>query len=170
MTIEKNVANRILANLEKTADKVESLAKAGKLDPRVASQLVGQLDGFADKFQVAAFGPKSLEVQKAKVAKVLQSDSDEKYMDTFDNPNKPLETDADEPYMHKTEAPFNGKAQPTFDQDRTTTVSERDEYNVRDVSEWADGTKKQPSWSKGPAGKSTKQGSTAPASGKSWAR
>ena len=61
-------------------------------------------------------------------------------------------------------ASFNGKSIPTYDQDNTHSMTERDEYNVRDVSEWSDGTKQQPSWERGPAGKSTKQGSS-----KTWA-
>lgn len=159
MTIEKQVANRVLANLDETANKIEALAKSGKMDPRLAAALTKDIDSFADKFQVAAFGPDSLKRHAQKVAKVLQKDSDEKYMDTFDNPNKVLQSDSDEPYMHKTEQSFNAKGIDNYDQDRTTTVTDRDEYQVRDLSEWTEKTKKQPSWSKGPAGKSTKQGS-----------
>jgi len=171
MTIQKQIANKVLANLDETANRIDGLAKAGKIDPRLAAALTRDIDSFADKFQVAAFGPDSLGRHAAKVAKVLQKDSDEKYMDTFDNPNKVIQSDADEKFMHKTEQSFNAKAIDNYDQDRTTTVTDRDEHQVRDLSEWADKTAKQPSWTKGPAGKSTKQGSApAPrtASGKTW--
>ena len=172
MTIKKQVANKVLKNLDETANKIDQLAKAGQMDPRLAAALTRDIDSFADKFQVEAFGPESLQRHSAKVAKVLQKDSDEKFMDTFENPNKVLQSDSDEPYMHKTEPSFNAKGIDNFDQDMTTMVTERDEYAVRDLSEHAESTKKQPSWSKGPAGKSTKQGAVAPrtASGKTWSR
>jgi len=160
--IQKQVANRVLSNLEKTANQVDALAKSGNLDPRVASQITHAIDSFSDRFHVAAFGEKSLADYKARVAKVLEQDSDEPYMKTFDNPNKVIQSDSDEPYMHKSEQSFNHKSMPSFDQDRTVTVSERDEYTVRDLSEWSESTKKQPSWERGPAGKSTKQGSAKP--------
>jgi hypothetical protein len=163
MPIQKQVANRVLANLDETANRIDALAKAGKLDPRLAKALSTDIDTFADKFQVAAFGPESLKRHATKVAKVIQKDSDEKYMDTFENPNKVIQSDADEPYMHKTDQSFNAGAIDNYDQDRTVTVSDRDEFAVRDLSEWSEKTKKQPSWSKGPAGKSTKQGSAKPA-------
>ena len=159
MPITKDVANKVLSTLDQVAGRIEGLAKAGKVDPRVASQLVLEVDTYADRFQAAAFGPEALRKFKAKV---LQSDKDEPYMKTFDNPNKVIESDADEKFMHKTETSFNMKGIDTYDQDRSSTVTERKEYDVRDVSDLSDGTKKQPSWSGGSAGKSTRQGSQKP--------
>lgn len=161
MTIEKKLANKVLSTLDEAAEKLETLAKAGKIDARLASSLIGEVDAFADKFEAAAFGAKNLESRKAKLAKVLQKDKDEPYMDTFDNPIKPVQTDSDEEYMHKVGPSLHSKGMDTFDADRSSSVTERDEFQVRDLSELSDGTKKQPSWSKGPAGKSTKQGSVA---------
>ena len=34
-----------------------------------------------------------------KLGEVLQRDADEGYMDTFKNPQAPIQTEADEPYM-----------------------------------------------------------------------
>lgn len=164
MAIQKQTANQVLTSLDRSSNMIEALVKAKRLDPKLGFKLVREIDGFADRFQIAAFGMaafKRHQAHMARQAKVIQKDSDEKYMDTFDNPNKVIQSDADEPYMHKTPASFNAKAIDNYDQDRTTTVSERDEYTVRDLNEFADGTKKQPSWARGPAGKSTKQGSTA---------
>lgn len=148
--------------------------KAGQLDARLASSLVRDIDAFADKIQVSAFGSDKFAAFKTKVSKVIQRDSDEKFMDTFDNPNKPIQTDSDEPFMKSVGPSFNSKAIDTFDEDNSSAVADRDEYAVRDLNEYAGGTKKQPSWSKGPAGKSTKQGSTpaqvpAKARAKAWA-
>lgn len=157
MIIEKTAANKILTNLDTAAGRIEGLAKAGKIGSHLASSLLKEIDGFADRFEVAAFGADSL---KRRIAKVIKRDPDEKYMDTFENPVKPLKTDADEEFMHKVGPSFNSKGIGTYDVDRSSTVADRDEYAIRDMSEWSDVVKKQPSWARGPAGKSTRQGST----------
>jgi len=164
--MNKQLANQILTNLDETANLIEKLAKGGKLDPKVAAELTQNIDSFSDRFQVAAFGDKSLSTWKSKVGKVLQRDPDEQYMETFQNPQKPIQTDPDEPYMHRTEKSFNCDSIPTYDSDDTSQVTDRKEHTVRDLSEHADPTKQQPSWSGGPAGKSTRQGSQ---SEKKWA-
>lgn len=155
MAINQQVASQILANVDAVATSIENLAKAKKIDARIAADLIHDLDLFSDRFEVKAYGAKNLSARKAAL---LQSDRDEPYMKTFENPNKVHESDADEEFMHSTGPSFNGKKLETFD-DPTSQVSNRDEYAVRDLSPLSDSTKKQPSWSKGPAGKSTKQGS-----------
>ena len=166
--MDKKNASEILSKLDASAETIEHLASDGKLDPKLASEFVRRIDTLADKVQIAAYGEESFKAYQSKFAKVIQSDPDEKYMKTYDNPNKVIDSESDEPYMHKTPASFNAKAIDNYDQDRTTTVSERDEFAVRDLSEHADKTSKQPSWARGPAGKSTKQGSAqAP---KTWAK
>jgi hypothetical protein len=165
MNMNKRLANQILTNLEHAATEVEQLAENGHIDAKTASELVSAIDGFSDRFEVAAFGADSF---RRRQARVLQSDKDEPYMSTFDNPNSVLQSDKDEPYMHGVSESFNSKAIGTFDVDRSSTVTDRDEYQVRDLNPHAGGTKKQPSWTKGPAGKSTKLGSnTKPV--KTWA-
>lgn len=150
MSIDKTTANKVLTNLDRTASTLEGLAKSGKVNKAIVAKLVGELDAFADKFQVAAFGAENFRKHQAKV---LESDSDEPFMKTFDAPQKVLEGDSDEPYMK------------TFDQDQTESVTNRDEFQIKDISEHADGTKKQPSWKSGP--KSHK--ASAPARPKTWA-
>jgi len=170
MPINKKIAAQVLDTLDSTGNEMERLAKAGFIDARVASELVHLIDTSADRIQTAAFGQNGLEAYKAKVAKVIKQDSDEPYMKTFENVNAPEKVESDEPYMHKTEPSFNSKSIPTFDQDNSATVSERNEYDVRDLSEWTAPTKKQPSWPGGSSGKSTKQGSARAASApKTWA-
>jgi hypothetical protein len=176
---QKQIANRVLHTLDSTAEQLDGLAKAGKIDPRLASAITRDIDSFADKFEVAVFGKENLQKRASRMiqAKVIQHDSDESYMKTFENPIKPITTDSDEPYMHKAEHGYNStKDQGTYDVDRSSTVVDRDEYQVRDLNEFSDGTKKQPSWEKGPAGKSTAIGSApsrrvaAPKpAGKTWA-
>jgi hypothetical protein len=171
--INKETANQILSTLDRTANKLEAAVKAGILDSRLAMSLVHEIDSYADRFQIAAFGEGSFRRHQTmmKQARVIKRDSDEQYMDTFNNPNKVIQSDQDEPYMHQTPSSFNAKAIDNYDQDRTTTVSDRDEYAVRDLSDLSEPTKKQPSWSRGPAGKSTRQGATQPQprSKKQWA-
>lgn len=162
--MEKRLANKILTNLEHTATGLEQLAKEGHIDAKLAADLVKEIDQFSDRLEIAAFGDESF---RRRQAKVLQRDKDEPYMDTFDNPNKVIQSDKDEPYMHSVPASFNSKAIGTFDVDRSSAVTDRDEYQVRDQSSLSDGTKKQPSWKGGPAGKSTRQGSEK--SEKTWA-
>jgi len=169
---KKQVVNKILANLDDTAQRIDNLVKEGKLDPKVASSITREIDAFADKFEVAAYGVESFKKRQAQLrqAKVIERDPDEKYMETFQNPVKPIETEPDEPYMHKAEHGYNStKDMGTYDVDRSSTVVDRDEYEVRELSEWSDKTKKQPSWVKGPAGKSTAIGSARKASSKTWA-
>lgn len=164
--MEKRLANKILTNLEHSANEIDRLAAEGRIDVQLAAKLTHDIDAFSDKLEVHAFGDDSF---KRRQAKVYQSDKDEPYMGTFDNPNKVLQADADEPYMHNAPAGFNAKAIGTFDVDRTTTVSDRDEYQVRDLNQYAGGTKKQPSWSGGSGGKSTKVGSSYDKPAKTWA-
>jgi hypothetical protein len=159
---QKQIANRVLATLENTADLLDGLAAAGKIDPRLASHLAHDIDAFSDKFEVAVYGKENLQRRASRLiqAKVVQRDSDEKYMETFENTVKPITTDADEKYMHTAEHGYNStKNIGTYDVDRSSTMFDRDEYNVRDLNEFSPGTKKQPSWEKGPAGKSTAIGS-----------
>jgi len=163
----KKAVDQVLSILDKTATQLESLIKAGKVERQAAAQIIHNLDSFADRLQIAAYGKDNL---KSYISKVIKRDSDESYMDTFDNVNKVIKSDPDEPYMHKTDPSFNSKGIDNYDQDRSSAVSDRDEYQVRDLSEHADATKRQPSWPRGPAGKSTHQGSAQrPSSEKQWA-
>lgn len=168
--MDKKTAISILTKLEHTAGAIESLAKSGQIDPRLAGKVVMNIDRFSDDLEVSAFGRKAFMARKAAV---ITRDPDEPYMDTFKNPNKVIVSDPDEPYMHESGASFNGKSVPTYDQDNSYNMTERDEYNVRGISEWADPTKQQPSWEHGPAGKSTRQGSKRPSKrpgqSKTWA-
>jgi hypothetical protein len=176
---QKQIANRVLHTLDSTAEQLDGLAKAGKIDPRLASAINRDIDTFADKFEIAVFGKENLQKRASRLiqAKVVQRDSDEEYMKTFENPIKPITTDTDEPYMHKAPHGYNStKDMETYDADISSSVADRDEFQVRDLNEYAGGTKKQPSWEKGPAGKSTAIGSgparpAAPAktAGKTWA-
>jgi len=98
----KEDANRILSRLDKMAEVIQAEHKNWGMPFEVAKNLVNGLDRTADEVEVAAFGPDSLQKRQAHVLKqahVLQQDSDEKYMGTFNAPMAPLQTDSDEGYM-----------------------------------------------------------------------
>jgi hypothetical protein len=159
--MNKRLASELLATLEHTANDLDALASKGQVNPETIKEVVSNIDSFSDKLEIAAFGKESFEKRKAKV---IRQDSDEPYMKTFDNPQKPIQTESDEPYMHDTGPTWSGKGVKTFDSDDTSQVIDRPETQVRDLSEHSDKTKQQPSWAGGSAGKSTRQGST-----KTWA-
>jgi len=165
--MNKQLANQVLTTLEETANSIEQLQKKGKIHPKTASELVHDIDAFSDKFHIAVFGEKAHAAYRAKMAKIIKQEPDEPYMKSFENIQAPIQVEKDEPYMHKTEKSFNCDSIPTYDSDRSSTVSEeRKEYDVRDLSEHADKTKPQPSWPGKSSGKSTRQGSTKE---KTWA-
>jgi hypothetical protein len=157
--MDHRVANHVLKTLESTATELEGLLeKRGNLSREAAAALskaVNNIDAFSDKFEAWAYGEESF---KKRQAKVLEQDSDEPYMKTFENPQKVIDGDPDESYMHETGASFQGDSIKTFDSDDTSQVTDRKEHQVRELSEWSDSTKTQPSWSGGSAGKSTAWG------------
>jgi len=156
MNMDKRVASHVLSTLENIASNIEALVEEKKLPKtEVTASIIKNIDSFSDKLEAEVFGEESF---RKRQAKVIEQDSDESYMKTFENPQKVIEGESDEPYMHHTGPTFHGKGVPTYDSDDTSQVTERDEYTVREESEWSSGTKKQPSWSKGPAGKSTAWG------------
>jgi hypothetical protein len=147
MSIPKELANKVLTNLDTAASRIEKLAKAGKIDTRLASNLVRDIDAFADRFEVSAYGKDSL---KRRQAKVLQHDSDEKYMGTFNEPNKRHKGDSDESWMDKNSPGARWDSMvDNFDQDRTNAVADRVEYQPVGLNEYADAPKKQPSMKDG---------------------
>ena len=159
--MDKKIASKILSRLDDTAKMVEDLRDQEKVTSREAGELLHNIDSFADKLQISVMGEEAF---RAFQAKVIKRDSDEPWMDTFDNPQKPIQVEPDEPFMHETGKSFNCDSIQTYDSDDTSQVTDRKEFAVRDLSEHADPTKQQPSWTSGPAGKSTKQGSA-----KTWA-
>jgi len=125
MTVKfaKDQANAILGRLDKAAGFIQENYKKFGMDFDTAKAIVNDLDKTADEIEAAAFGEASLlkrqtEVLAAsnpKLAKVLQQDSDEKYMGTFNAPMAPHQTDADEKYMgqfkdDQSEAVHEGKS------------------------------------------------------------
>jgi hypothetical protein len=136
---QKTSANEILASFDQLTQSIQDNHQKWGMSFDAAKQLVNHLDRTADATEVLIYGPDSLRSRQAeiavqsdafvkdvvseglitrrdiaKAAEVLQRDSDEPYMDTFDNSMEPLETDSDEPYMSafdddQSSAVYNGK-------------------------------------------------------------
>ncbi len=144
---QKATANQSLATLDKTAKLIQENFKAWGIPFKIAKEIVNNLDKTADAVEALAFGEQSLQARQAeiavtssdfakdattqglisrsdfaKAAKVIQRDSDEKYMDTFKNPSKPIETDGDEPYMS------------AYGDDQSSSVNDGEDETGRDLA------------------------------------
>lgn len=100
--LTKKEASEILYRLDTMASQIRSKFASMGLSQETAKELVNDLDRVADLVEGGSFGPESLlarQVEVLKSAKVLQHDSDEGYMATYNAPMAPKETDADEKYM-----------------------------------------------------------------------
>lgn len=120
---QKTAANNILGRFDALAGKIQEKYASWGLSHDQAKELVNSIDKLADDTEAFIYGDDSLQRRQAeiavetadfakeakelvgeevftKAAAVLQRDSDEPYMDTFQNPHQPVQTDADEPYMN----------------------------------------------------------------------
>lgn len=142
---QKQAVNTTLARIDRIAGDIQAKAQEWGMPFEYAKAIVNGLDKTADEVEKLAFGEESLgnrqlelavsdpalskaaaeeigEETLAKAAKVLQRDSDESYMDTFNSPTQPHETDADEPYMS------------AYSDDQSEAVGEGKEENGQDVA------------------------------------
>jgi hypothetical protein len=93
-------ASEILGRYDKLAKDIQQNFASWGMDFEDARVAVNKLDAAADAFEKGAFGEASLQHRQIEVvAKVLQKDPDEPYMDAFQNIHQPHQTDGDEPYM-----------------------------------------------------------------------
>ncbi len=95
-------ASDLLGRIDRIAAEVQARYASWGMEMPAAKALVNGLDKVADELESHFFGGDSLlrrQVEVLKLAKVIQKDSDEPYMDTFNAPMAPHQTDADEPYM-----------------------------------------------------------------------
>jgi hypothetical protein len=108
--IAKEDASRILGRLDKLAENIQTNYQSWGMPFDQAKALVNDIDKTADEIEQGTFGPASLQnrqieivtgqpVVPAKTAQVIQRETDEKYMDTFKNPQQPRQIESDEPYM-----------------------------------------------------------------------
>jgi hypothetical protein len=95
-------ASTILSHLDRIAAEIQTNFASMGLSFDNAKTLVNHLDKVADEAEAHFYGPESMtrrQIEVLKTAKVIQKESDEPYMATFENPMAPIQTDADEAYM-----------------------------------------------------------------------
>lgn len=99
---QAKVASELLGRIDRLAASIQANHEAWGMPMAAAKELVNSLDKVADDLEQHSFGDQSMlrrQLEILKSAKVIQQDSDEKYMATFNAPMAPHQTDADEPYM-----------------------------------------------------------------------
>jgi hypothetical protein len=95
-------ANEALSRLDTLAATIQKRYASWGMSATEAKAAVNSLDSVADTLEKLAFGEESLQARQIEVlkqAKVIQQDSDESYMKTFNAPTGPKQTDGDEPFM-----------------------------------------------------------------------
>jgi hypothetical protein len=114
----KKLVDAALTRLDGLANGIQAKFACMGLDEASAKAVVNGLDKAADAIESAFYGTDSLverQVEALKQAKVLQRESDEPYMATFDSPMAVHQQESDEPYMSaynddQSAAVINGKA------------------------------------------------------------
>jgi len=92
-------ASKVLTRLDRIAQVIQDNHEKWGMNFEAAKAVVNEIDKVADEVELHAYGPEHMfkrQVHVLRQAKVLQKDSDEGYMDTFNAPTAPIQTDADE--------------------------------------------------------------------------
>lgn len=92
----KEDAVKILGRLDRLAGTIQQKHASLGLPFDEAKAIVNDLDRVADMVHIESLGEASFHAHQAKV---LEHDSDESYMTTFNAPQAPHQQDSDEPYM-----------------------------------------------------------------------
>lgn len=92
-------ASKVLTRLDRIAQVIQDNHEKWGMNFEAAKAVVNEIDKVADEVELHAYGPDHMfqrQVHVLRQAKVLQKDSDEGYMDTFNAPTAPIQNDADE--------------------------------------------------------------------------
>jgi hypothetical protein len=92
-------ASKVLTRLDRIAQVIQDNHEKWGMNFEAAKAIVNEIDKVADEVELNAYGADHMfqrQVHVLKQAKVLQKDTDEDYMDTFNAPMAPIQTDADE--------------------------------------------------------------------------
>lgn len=101
-SVQTKEANNILSRMDRIAQEIQKNYAVWGMSKSAARELVNQIDKIADSTETAFYGKASLsqrQIEVLKSAKVIQQDSDESYMATFNSPQGVHQQDSDEPYM-----------------------------------------------------------------------
>ena len=91
--------SKVLSRLDRIAQVVQDNHEKWGMNFEAARAVVNEIDKVADEVEKLAYGEEHMfkrQVHVLREAKVLQKDTDEGYMNTFDAPMAPIQTDADE--------------------------------------------------------------------------
>lgn len=99
-TASKQV-DSILGGIDKMASYLEKNAPQLGFDRKTAAAIITALDKASDTIEISTCGRDSLRNRASELrqAAVIERDADEPYMDTFRNPQAPIQVESDEPYM-----------------------------------------------------------------------
>jgi hypothetical protein len=92
-------ASKVLTRLDRIAQVIQDNHEKWGMNFEAAKAVVNEIDKVADEVELNAYGAEHMlqrQVHVLRQAKVLQKDTDEGYMDTFNAPTAPVQTDADE--------------------------------------------------------------------------
>jgi hypothetical protein len=92
-------ASQVLTRLDRIAQVIQDNHEKWGMNFEAAKAVVNEIDKVADEVELHAYGPEHMyqrQVHVLRQAKVLEKDSDEGYMDTFNAPTAPIQNDADE--------------------------------------------------------------------------
>jgi len=105
VTLKTASVDATLESLDKVAAAIQANCEAWGMPFGLAKALTNKLDKMADELETAAYGEESVLNRQASVlgfakeAEVLERDSDEPYMDTFNAPMRTHQSDSDEAFM-----------------------------------------------------------------------
>lgn len=92
-------ASKVLTRLDRVAQVIQDNHEKWGMNFEAAKAVVNEIDKVADEVELNAYGPDHMfqrQIHVLRQAKVLQKDSDEGYMDTFNAPTAPIQNDVDE--------------------------------------------------------------------------
>ena len=96
-------ANSVLTFLDKLGNAVQKDPRRFGLTPVGARVAMTYIDSAADDFEKKTFGEESFAIRASqemrRQGEDMQTEPDEPYMGTFDNPQAPIQTEPDEPFM-----------------------------------------------------------------------
>lgn len=103
LKVATNDADSVLTFFDRLANAVQRDPDRFDLTASGAKVAMTYLDHVADDFERKTFGEESLHTRSAELVKEaetdIQTEPDESYMGTFENPQAPIQTESDEPYM-----------------------------------------------------------------------
>ena len=110
-------ANSVLTFLDKLGNAVQKDPRRFGLTPVGAKVAMTYIDSASDDFERKTFGEESFAIRSAELcrrAEDMQTEPDEPFMSTFDNPQSPIQTESDEPFMDEFNTDTTGEVRQEY--------------------------------------------------------